>query len=106
MNFLSRVTSLDSFRKAYKASGSKRFFPYEWFDSADKLENEDLPPYEAFFSKLRNNNPLEKDFEVYQKLRSSGLDEQRALKKLQIKSVPAYGWDNYENLQEVRQNMV
>ena len=71
MKFLGRATSLDSFLKAYKASETKGFFPYEWFDSADKLENEELSPYEAFFSKLRKNNPLDKYFKEYQKLRSS-----------------------------------
>ena len=64
VKFLDGATSLDSFVKAYKASEAKRFLTYERFDCADKLENEDLPPYEAFFSKLRNNNPLalDKDF--------------------------------------------
>ena len=103
MKFLGGATSLDSFLKAYKASETKGFFPYEWFDSPDKLESEKLPPYEAFFSKLRNNNPLDKDFKDYQNLKSSGLDEQQALKKLQIRSVPASGWDNYKYLQEIWQ---
>ena len=62
MKFLGGATSLDYFLKAYKASETKGFFPYEWFDSPDKLGNEELLPYEAFFSKLRNNNPLDKDF--------------------------------------------
>ena len=103
MKFLGGATSLDCFLKAYKASETKGFFPYEWFDSPDKLESEELPPYEAFFSKLRNNNPLDKDFKDYQNLKSSGLDEQQALKKLQIRSVPASGWDNYKYLQEIWQ---
>ena len=103
MKFLGGATSLDFFLKAYKASETKGFFPYEWFDSPDKLESEELPPYEAFFSKMRNNNPLDKDFKDYQNLKSSGLDEQQALKKLQIKSVPASGWDNYKYLQEIWQ---
>ena len=103
MKFLGGATSLGSFLKAYKASELKKFFPYEWFDSANELENEELPPYEAFFSKLRNNNPLDKDFQDYQKLRSSGLDKQKVLKKLQIKSVPATGWENYKKLQEIWQ---
>ena len=59
-----------------------------------------MPPYEAFFSKLRNNNPLNKDFIDYEKLRKSGFDEQQALKKLQIKTVPPSGLDNYNYLQE------
>ena len=103
MKFLGGAISLDSFLKAYKASETKGFFPYEWFDSPDKLESEELPPYEVFFSKLRNNNSFDKDFKDYQNLKSSGLDEQQALKKLQIKSVPASGWDNYKYLQEIWQ---
>ena len=59
-----------------------------------------MPPYEAFFSKLKNNNPLNKDFIDYEKLRKSGFDEQQALKKLQIKTVPPSGLDNYNYLEE------
>ena len=39
IKFLGGATSLDSFLEAYKASETKGFLPYEWFDSADKLEN-------------------------------------------------------------------
>ena len=74
MNFLSGATSLDSFLKAYKASETKGFFPYEWFDCPQKMNNSELPPYDAFFSKLRNVNPLEKDYSNYQNLLSSGLE--------------------------------
>ena len=28
----------------------KGIFPYEWFDSMDKLNNTELPPKEAFYS--------------------------------------------------------
>ena len=100
MKFLGGATTLDSFLKAYEASETKGFFPYEWFDNPDKLDFPELPPYEAFFSKLRNNNPLDKDFIDYEKLRKSGFEEQQALKKLQIKTVPSSGLDNYNNLQE------
>ena len=100
MKFLGGATTLDSFRKAYKASETKGFFPHEWFDNPDKLDFPELPPYEAFFSKLRNNNPLDKDFVDYEKLRKSGFDEQQALKKLQIQTVPPSGLDNYNYLQE------
>ena len=57
-------------------------------------------PHEAFFSKLRNNKPLDKDFFDYEKLRKSGLDEQQALKKHQIKTIPPCGLDNYNYLQQ------
>ena len=100
MKFLGGATTLDSFLKAYKASETKGFFPYEWFDNPDKLDFPGLPPYEAFFSKLRNNNPLDKDFIDYEELRKSGLDEQQSLKKLQIRTVPPSGLDNYNYLQE------
>ena len=92
MKFIGRTTTLDSFLKAYKASETKRFFPYEWFDNPDKLEFPELPPYEAFFSNTRNNNPLDKDFIDNEKLRKSGLDEHQALKKLQTKTVPPSVW--------------
>ena len=85
------ATSLDSFLKAYKSSETKKFFPYEWFDSADKLDNQKLPPCEAFISKRRNNNAHDKDFKDYQNSGSIELDEQQILKKLQVKTVPASG---------------
>ena len=50
MNFPGGATSLDSFLKAYKTSETKGFFPYEWFDRPDKMQNTELPPYDAFYS--------------------------------------------------------
>ena len=100
MKFLGGATTLFAFLKAYKASETKGFFPYECFDNPDKLDFPELPPYEAFFNKLRNNNPLDQDFLDYERLRKSGFDEQQALKELQIKTVPPIGLDNYNYLQE------
>ena len=62
LNFLAGATSLDSFLKAYKTSETKGFFPFEWFDSPEKLDATFLPPYDCLFCKLRNYNPLEKEF--------------------------------------------
>ena len=64
MNFLGRATSLDSFLKAYKTAETKGFFPYEWFDCPQKMNNSELPPYDAFFSKLRNVNPLKETNQI------------------------------------------
>ena len=61
MNFFGGATSVESFLKAYKTSETKGFFPYEWFDCPQKMNNSEFPPYDAFFSKLQNVNPLEKD---------------------------------------------
>ena len=59
MNILGGATSLDSFLKAYKPAETKSFFPYEWVDCPQKMNNSEVPPYDAFFSKHRNVNPLE-----------------------------------------------
>ena len=56
-NFLGGATSLDSFLKAYKTKQTKGFFPYEWFDFPEKMNNKELPPYDSFFSVLHKSNP-------------------------------------------------
>ena len=101
LNFLGGATSLDSFLKAYKTNETKGFFPYEWFDSPNKLDVTFLPPYECFFCKLRDHNPLEKEFTDFTKLLNSGLSQQEALKKLRLKVVPPWGFDNYNYLESV-----
>ena len=62
MNFLGGARSLDSFLKAYKTSETKGFFPYEWFDHLEKMQKPELPPYDAFYSKLRSRNLLETEY--------------------------------------------
>ncbi|XP_075263345.1 uncharacterized protein LOC142354893, partial [Convolutriloba macropyga] len=101
LNFLGGATSLDSFLTAYKTSETKGFFPYEWFDSPNKLDTPFLAPYECFFSKLKNHNPLEKEFTDYTKLLISGLSQQEALKRLRLKEVPPSGVDNYNYLKVI-----
>ena len=98
MNFLGGATSLDSFLEAYNTAETKGFFPYEWFDCSQKMNNSELPPYDAFFSKLRNLNPLEKDYSDYQKLLSSGLKTEEALSKMKLSKPPPSGEENYQNL--------
>ena len=100
MKLLGGETIIDSFLKAYRASETKGIFPYEWFYNPDKTDLPELPPYEAFFSELRNNNALEKDFIDYEKLRKSEFDEQQALNELQIKTGPPSVLDNYNYLQK------
>ena len=83
-NFLGRANSLASFQKAYKISETKVYFPYEGFDYPEKLNNTKLPPYETFFSKLRNNNPPEKYYSDLQSLIDGGLTSERTLTKLKL----------------------
>ena len=88
MNFLGGATSLDSFLKAYKTAETRGFFPYEWFDCPQKMNNSELPPYDAFFSKLRIVKPLEKDSSDYQNLLGSGLKTEEALSKMKLSKPP------------------
>ena len=106
-NFLGGATSLDSFLKAYKTAKTKGFFPYQWFDCPQKMSNSELPPHEAFFSKLRNVNPLEKDYSDYQKLISCGLKTEEALSKMKLSKPPFSGEKNYQYLLDIwnHQNM-
>ena len=73
MNFLGGATSLDSILKAHKTAETKSFFPFECFECPQTMNNSELPPHDAFFSKLRKVNPLEKDYSDYQNLLSRGL---------------------------------
>ena len=95
MKFLGGATRLDSFLKAYETSETKGFFPFEWFDCPEKMNNRELPPYEAFSSKFRSVNPLEKDYSDYQKLLSCGLKTEEALSKTKLSKPPPSGEENY-----------
>ena len=101
MNFLGGATSLDSFLKAYKTKVTKGFFPYEWLDCPEKMNNRELPPYDSFFSVLRNSNPLEKDYNDFQNLVNSGLTTEQAVVKLRMDRIPPTGAENYSHLQSV-----
>ena len=95
MNFLGGATSLDSFLKACKTKETKGFFPYEWFDCPEKINNKELPSYESFFSVLRNSNPLEKVYNDFQNLVNIGLTTEQAVVKLQMDKIPPTGVENY-----------
>ena len=105
LNFLGGCTSLDGFLKAYKTSESKGFFPYEWLDSFDKLVTTmELPPKEAFHSKLKGINVLAADYlpitNYLQK--NPGKNEIDALIALKLNdSPPPSEQDNYNYLQSV-----
>ena len=85
LNFLAGATSLDSFLKAYQSEETKGFFAYEWSDSSTKTDCNYLPPYESFFSKLKNLNPLEKDFCQFKKMMESGKEESAVLQEMGLK---------------------
>ena len=101
MNFFTGATSLDSFLKSYKTKETKGFFPHEWADCQEIMNNQQLPPYDSFFSILRNNNPLEKNYNDFQNLVNSGLTTEQAVAKLRKDRIPLTGAENYSYLQSV-----
>ncbi|KAL5252197.1 hypothetical protein ACHWQZ_G015102 [Mnemiopsis leidyi] len=59
ISYLAAGTTLDGFLKAYNASVRKSFFPYEYFSTLDLLESCQFPPYDGFYSSLKQRNTLE-----------------------------------------------
>ena len=55
-NYIAPGFSYKKFIKACGASQSKFYFPYEWFDSLEKLKHDKLPPYETFYSSLKKKH--------------------------------------------------
>ena len=104
MKFLGGATRLDSFLKAYRTKETKGFFPYEWFDCSEKMNNKELPLCDSFFNILRNSNPLEKDYNDSQNLVNSGLTTEQAVAKLRMVRIPPTGVENYSYLQIVWDN--
>ena len=88
------------FLKAYKTEETKGFSVHEWFDNREKLNNKELPPYDSFFSKLRNINPLEKDYDI-ENLTTSGLSSEQAVCKLRLNKIPPTGDENYAYLRSI-----
>ena len=101
MNFLGGATCLDSFLNAYKTEENKSFFPYELFDNPETLNNKELPAYDFFFSKLRNINPLEKDYNDFENLTTSGLSSEQAVCKLRLHKIPSTGDEKYAFLRSI-----
>ena len=50
-SYVSPGTSYEKWVKTYGAKLSKSWLPYEWFDCADKLDFEGLPPHRYWFPK-------------------------------------------------------
>ena len=91
--------SYDKFIKSYDIELHKSFFPYEFCSSFEKLEHTQLPPYEAFFSSLKNCNVLEEEFSRYKYLiEVEKIPLSKALKLMNIKEKPRTGLENYQFL--------
>ena len=65
------------------------------------MQNTDLPPYDAFYSKLRKCNHLETDYTNYFKLLKSGLTTKQAVINLKLSIQPPTWIENYHYLQRI-----
>ena len=65
------------------------------------MNNSELLPYDAFFSNLRNMNPIKNDYSDYQKSISSGLKTEEALSKREFSKPPPSGEENYQYLLDI-----
>ena len=58
LNYLGPGITYEKWVKTYGATLAKSWLPYEWFDSPDKLYFPGLPPYMAWYSKLKGEYVL------------------------------------------------
>ena len=58
VNYLGPGITYEKWVKTYGATLAKSWLPYEWFDSPDKLDFPGLPPYMAWYSKLKGEYVL------------------------------------------------
>ena len=66
--YLAPGVSYEAFLKAYDCSQCKGYFPYEWFDSVEKLNHTSLPDHSDFFSSLKQTNISEEAYAFCQKV--------------------------------------
>ena len=67
-NYVAPGFSYDQFLKAYEGEQTKGYFPYEWVDGLDKLEETSLPPHAAFYSSLKNQNITNEEYQYRQQV--------------------------------------
>ena len=101
MNFLGGATSFDFFLKAYKASETKGFFPENGLIILKKLQNTELPPYDAFYNKLCSCDPLEAEYTDDVDLLRSGLSTEQTVIILKLPKPPPTVIENYQYLQQI-----
>ena len=64
MQYLAPGFTLDTFIKSFSSSSdTKSYFPYEYIDSYDKLEETQLPAYGSSYSKLKQENVLDAEYQ-------------------------------------------
>ena len=98
LQFLTPGYNLKSFFKAFDANDKKGFFSYDYFISAEQLDETSLPPYETFYSTLSKDVMFLKKT---MRLSDHGKFEQEALQPLRLQEVPKTGPENYQWLNDL-----
>ena len=104
MKFLGGATDFNPPLKACKTSETRWFIPYEKFDHHDKMQNTELTPYEAFYSKTRSCYPLEtegSDFVILLKRRMRRMTTEEAVVNLKLSMPLPTGVENYHCPQQL-----
>ena len=99
--FLVPGYNLKSFFKAFGVIEQEGFFPYDYFTHTDQLDETTLPPYETFYSTIKNCNVLEEEYASFQKLFDQGKSEQEALQSPRLPTKPKTGPESYQWLQQL-----
>ena len=80
LQFLAPGYNLKSFFKAFGVTEQKGFFPYDYFTSAEQLDETKLPPYETFYSTIKECNVLKEYYATFQKLINPGNQNEKPYK--------------------------
>ena len=99
--FNSAGYNLKSFFKAFGVSKQKSFSPYDYFTHVDQLDETTLPPYETFYSTIKNCIVLEEEYAAFQKLLHQGKSKQEVLQSLRLPAKPKSSSENYKWLQHL-----
>ena len=66
INYCGQKISLDKYLRTYKIGAIKQVFPYEFFDSLEKLNDTKLPSKDEFYSRLKQTHITDEDYNLCQ----------------------------------------
>ena len=67
-SYLAPGCSYAKYLSAFEVTEQKGFWPYEYIDSVERLQETELPPHSAFFSSLKNSNISEAEYRECQRV--------------------------------------
>ena len=86
----------------HDAERRKGVFPYDWFDSFDKLNETQLPPKDTFYSKLTDSHITDEDYKHAQDVwKEFGMKTFREYHDLYLDTDVLLLTDVFENFREV-----